>query len=142
MSGSASPSLKDLVSGVDQARAAPGAPGMFVIRTGGETKTVAAAELTRLRGELRGVLSGGYRRIASRIAGGKAGHEDMAENREKQRIVAGISAILGGVSFPPLTIWDQPEALLGAGQSALKSNELTSAAGILEPADSESEKAN
>lgn len=61
-----------------------------------------------------------YNRILARVAGDKEGHAYMDEIRKKQYIVGFFADRLGGVSMPPLTMWQDVENALTRAEKTVK----------------------
>lgn len=123
---------------LDAPAPSPSDPGRVVVAADGARAEVSPAELELARRQARREFLAGLRRIDARIAGGRAGHEYLAELRSEQYVVSRVSAVLGGVSFPPLTIWDPPEARARRAREELAGPRLGPPAEGIEHAERES----
>ena len=80
-------------------------------------------------------------RIEAHLAGGLEGHRYLKEVRDEQWFVSGVSDVLGGASFPPLSIWDGPTSRLGRAREAIEQGDVDSAASALQLAATEARAA-
>lgn len=140
--GSATDVLEKQVRALENAAPVSGYPGLFALTVEGRTVQIPQEQLDRVRGEVHRALAAGVRRVDSRIAGGLAGHRYMKQIRKEQWFVGSISDVLGGVSLPPLSIWDAPSAQVEAARAALAANRFGEVAATLSRAEASSQKAN
>ena len=80
-------------------------------------------------------------RIEAHLAGGLEGHRYLKEVRDDQWFVSGVSDVLGGASFPPLSIWDGPTSRLGRARETIEQGDVDSAASALQLAATEARAA-
>ena len=80
--------------------------------------------------------------MRAEIAGGRAGHDSLAETRRAHPIVSRISAGLGGVRYPSKEIWLEPLSLLADAERALRGERLYPQARAFEEVAEASDEAN
>ncbi len=73
-------------------------------------------------------------RISATVEGGMEGHRAQAAIRNDQYVVGAISDLFGGVSLPPVSIWDEPRAELQRAEPALDRGDIAEATRDLQAA--------
>lgn len=80
------------------------------------------------------ILRSFLNRLKGRIEAGREGHNYIKSIREDQYIVGWVSDVAGGVSLPPLTIWDDPVRKGETAERLIAAGEFTNAARVLQSA--------
>jgi hypothetical protein len=73
-------------------------------------------------------------RIHGHIEGGYEGHRALSRIREEQYIVGSISDFLGGVSMPPLSMWEEPRRQVRQARAVVERGDIVTAARVLQRA--------
>lgn len=66
-------------------------------------------------------------------------HAELKKVHDDQAFVAWVSDVFGGVSFPDITMWDEPRGLLASANASIASRDVLSAESNLERADKSKE---
>lgn len=109
---------------IEKATTLPDDPSSYSLRVNGQWRVVPASELKRIQDGVRQALMNGINKVEMRVSGGREGHKHQANVRSEFPIVSRISDVFGGVSFPPLSIWDEPSRLAAYARMALTGGEV------------------
>lgn len=144
--------LEQLAQDIENATVLPDNPGSYSLRINGQWRIVSANELRRVQDAFHQAIIDGIQKVEIRISGGREGHKNQAKVRSEFPIVSRISDAFGGVSFPSLSIWDEPTneaafarvALVGGEMLGVKfkANQYQKATNALVKAESSSIDAN
>ncbi|MFC1475876.1 DUF4157 domain-containing protein [Candidatus Zixiibacteriota bacterium] len=124
-------SLKQQAKAIQNPEPVPNVSGIYILHFAGQSIQVTHADLARIRGEFRRAVNWNIGQVEADIAGGRAGHEHMAQIRKEHWIVSRVSDWAGDVEFPPLSMWNEPERHIQRARAAMDAGSFELAAGEL-----------
>ena len=120
------------------AATAPVPAGPVAVPTAGAayTLTIGSETFERVETQQAARLLGGQaQRIHDLVDAGEEGHWHQKEVRGDQPLIGWFADKLGGVSMPPIEMWDEPRRLVARARGALAAGDIVRAGDLLQQAE-------